>query len=486
MPGRAVPTWPAFPGSSRREHHRLDEERRSAAVNSRLVLAVLRMRREHRRRERWSRAAVDAFQAGELAKLRQFAYERSAFYRRFHRGLEGKPLTELPVLTKAELMSSFDEAVTDPRVRIKDVEAFLGARKGNELYLGDYWVARTSGTTGHPGTFLANRLEWTTVIASYARAQEWAGIRANLLRRTRLGVVSSLTPWHQSAVVGQSVDSPFVPVRRWDATRPIEEIVSGLNEWQPENLIAYASMARVLADEQIKGRLHIAPRAVMCASEVLTPETRGRIVEAWGIAPFNVYAATEPAGVASECTRHRLHVFEDLVVTEVVDERNRPVPPGRSGAKVLVSVLFSRTQPLIRYEMSDSVTLSAELCDCGLPFRTLDAIEGRIEDTLTMPGIDGSPVRVHPNVFGHVMERVPVREWQIVQEPAALRVLLARPDPSLDVDVLATNLRRELRGVGVADAVINIEQVAQVPRTAAGKAPLVRAYRPTSSGAAGR
>jgi phenylacetate-coenzyme A ligase PaaK-like adenylate-forming protein len=74
-------------------------------VNSRLILAVLRMRREHRRRERWSRPALESFQAGAFAELRRFAYERSAFYRRFHRGLEDKSLAELPVLTKAQLIA---------------------------------------------------------------------------------------------------------------------------------------------------------------------------------------------------------------------------------------------------------------------------------------------------------------------------------------------------------------------------------------------
>jgi phenylacetate-coenzyme A ligase PaaK-like adenylate-forming protein len=219
----------------------------------------------------------------------------------------------------------------------------------------------------------------------------------------------------------------------------------------------------------------------MCASEVLTPETRARIVEAWGIPAFNVYAATETAGVASECSMHRMHLFEDLVITEVVDDRNRPVPPGTTGAKLLVSVLFSRTQPLIRYEMSDSVALSPDRCDCGLPFSTIATIEGRVEDTLTLLGVNGNPVRVHPNVFGRVMERVAVREWQIVQEPTEIRVLLARPDASFDEVGLATNLRRELESVGAGEVPIRVERVEQVPRTAAGKAPLVRAYRETTS-----
>src|SRR4029077_16102513 len=144
-------------------------------------------------------------------------------------------------------------------------------------------VARTSGSTGSPGIFLWNRPEWTTVIASYARAQAWAGIRADLLHRTRIGVVSSRIPWHQSALVGMSVDSPFIPVRRFDATAPIEETVGALNDWQPANLICYASMGRLLGEEQLAGRLRIAPRAVMCSSEVLTAESRQRIHRAFGV-----------------------------------------------------------------------------------------------------------------------------------------------------------------------------------------------------------
>ena len=38
-----------------------------------------------------------------------------------------------------------------------------------------------------------------------------------------------------------------------------------------------------------------------------------------------------------------MSAYEDLVITEVVDEEHRPVPLGTFGAKVLVTVLFSRT-----------------------------------------------------------------------------------------------------------------------------------------------
>ena len=395
-------------------------------LQTRLILSVLWKRRQLRLHEGWSRAELDAFQALRLGELRRYAYAQSAFYRRFHCGLEGRPLAELPVLTKAELMASFDEVVTVPEVRLAEVEAHLETLHSNARFLGRFWVSRTSGSTGHPGIFLTDRREWATVIASYARAQEWAGIRASPARRTRLAVVSSRVPWHQSARVGMSVDSSFVPVRRFDATQPLPEIVAGLNEWQPENLVAYASMARVFAEEQLAGRLRISPRAVMCSSEVLTVEAAARVEHAWGVLPFNVYASTETAGMASECGRHQMHLYEDLVIPEVVDEKNRPVPPGTRGAKILVTVLFSRTQPLIRYEMSDYVTLSAERCDCGLPFGLLSGIEGRAEDSLVLHAKTGADVQIHPNVFHRLLEPLHVTEWQVIQEVDELRILFGR------------------------------------------------------------
>ncbi|MGH2690270.1 MAG: phenylacetate--CoA ligase family protein [Actinomycetota bacterium] len=416
-------------------------DRSGPPMGASLIARVLRLRAELRRHEQWDRARLDEHRTAGLRALRAHAAERSPFYARLHKGLGGRPLEALPILTKGELMEHFDEIVTDPGVRLDDVRGYLDTLRGNERFLGRYSVARTAGSTGHPGIFLWDRREWATVIASYARAQEWAGIRPRLSGRTRMAVVSSLVPSHQSAQVGMSVDSPFLPVRRFDATRPLVETVEGLNAWQPANLVAYASMARLLAEEQLAGRLRIAPRSVICASEVLTPETRRRIEQAWGSAPFNVYASTETAGIASECTHHRLHLYEDLVMTEVVDEDNRPVPWGAAGAKLLVTVLFSRTLPLIRYVLSDSVATTDEPCDCGLPFGVLAGIEGRSEDVLRLPSGEGY-VDVHPNLFHRVLEAERVKEWQVIQERDRLRVLLAQPDPSVSPPAVAVAIER--------------------------------------------
>lgn len=441
-----------------------------------LVARYLALRTRLRTRERWPRERLVDLQQQRLRDLCAYAVAHSPFYRRFHAGLADRPFAELPILTKAELMANFDDLVTDRDVRLLDVEAHLAEVKADARFRGRYRVVSTSGTTGLRGIFLSDPGEWAHVIASYARAQEWAGIVPSVRHPVRLAVVSTTRPWHQSARVGASVQSPLAPTLRLDATDPLAETVDRLNAFRPRSLVAYASMHRLLAEEQLSGRLRIAPQAAFSASEVLTADTRRLIADAWGIAPFDVYAATEPAGIASECELHTgLHLYEDLVVTEIVDERNQPLPPGQPGAKVLVSVLFSRTQPLIRYELSDSVMPSERTCPCGRTFRLIEAVQGRREDVMRLASADGGTVSVHPNLVHDVLDRVAAGEWQVVQNTESITLLVARPGEGFDGDAVVDRLAVALTGMGAIAPPISWTSVDAIPRSGTGKAPLIRA-----------
>jgi phenylacetate-CoA ligase len=447
-------------------------------MSTQIILKVLALRHRLRRRDHWTRRQLEEHQGGALHRLREHAYARSPFYGRFHRGFTDHPLSELPVLTKEMVMEHFNELVTDPTIRLADIEAHLATLSGaDELLGGRYRVASTSGSTGRRGLFLWDPGEWATVLASYNRSFDWAGVGAGLTHRTRMAMVSSTTPWHQSARVGASVSSPWVPTLRIDSGDPLERIVERLGSFQPRVLVAYASMAHLLAEEQLAGRLRISPGFVFASSEVFTEQARRRVEEAWGRKPFEVYAATEPAGIASECDQHRgMHLFEDLVITEVVDKDNRPVPPGVYGRKVLVTVLFSRTMPLIRYEMSDSVRpASSPLCPCGRPFALIDGIQGRQEDVLRFPATFGGWTSVQPIVFHRVMDAVPAGGWQVAQGPEGLTVLLSGVHEGFADGILIASMKSELAAQGVVVPRIKVRRVPSIPRTALGKAPLIKA-----------
>lgn len=134
-----------------------------------LVASYLVLRRQLRSRERWSSERLRDHQRDALLELRAHAMARSPFYQRFHAGLGARPLADLPVLTKRELMTSFDDVVSDRDIRLADVEAHLGQIVGDVRFRGRYRVVSTSGTTGLRGIFLSDPTEWAHVIASYGR-----------------------------------------------------------------------------------------------------------------------------------------------------------------------------------------------------------------------------------------------------------------------------------------------------------------------------
>lgn len=433
-----------------------------------LVAQVLSRRAALARSERLRPDQIAERQARQARELREFALSRSPFYARLHAGLDRAPLADLPILTKTDLMAHFDEVTTDPRVTRRGLTAHL-ERLANERgdpgrpWRGHWWAAATAGSTGEPAVLAWNRAEWATVLASYARATRWADVGFGPTHPLRLAIVSSLVPTHQSAAVGASSRAPFVETLRLDARTPLADLAGSLNHFQPRVLVGYASALRALATAQLGGRLHITPEAVMSASEVLSSATADVLTTAWGRPPFDVYAATETAGIASTCSAGARHLYDDLLIVEPVDADGRPVPPGTPSARTLVTVLFSRTLPLIRYALSDRVTPVAEPCTCGLPFARIGPIGGRSEDTLAG---NGDLAELDPEILRPVIEAFPVARWQVEARNDTLQVLIVVERP-FDTSRLFDRLTRVLAPAGGPP--ISIRLVPDLPLTALGK-----------------
>ena len=421
--------------------------------------------------DRWTRQQLEDYQARALQACREYAYAHSPFYQRCHRGLTDRPLHELPVLTKAMLMEHFDELITDRAIRLEDVRRYMANPGGQERYLNRYRVMATSGSTGQPGVFLASQEERANLAVGFSRFPAWAGVPP----ATKFAMVASTASGHMTSQIPAMVNGQLLPRLQVSASDPVEQLVRQLNEWQPDMVAGYPSILAVLAQEQRQGRLQITPHFIASGSEVLTDETRQRIEQAWHTRLFNIYAATESGVLASECTSHSgLYLYEDMLIVEVVDEQNRPVPPGVYGDKVLLTVLFSRAQPLIRYEVSDRVSRSRiEQCPCGRPFALLEGIEGRAPEVLHFPARAGGEVAVIPHVFHRVMDTVPVSGWQVVQQQDELQVLLSGAWEGLNEATLLDALRQALAAQGAVVPPIRVQHVAAIPRNANGKATLI-------------
>src|SRR5439155_1210566 len=131
--------------------------------------------------------------------------------------------------------------------------------------------------------------------------------------------------------------------------------------------------------------------------------------------------------VYADIASHMSHAVVNSLAYPFVDENGNPVPPGTRSAKIYLTNLFNQTLPLIRYEITDQVTLLAdEKCACGSNLHRIDDIQGRLEDMFSYQG----GVIVHPVVFESVFEHYPsVVEYQVRQTKHGVAISLLTNGP---------------------------------------------------------
>ncbi|MGI5330279.1 phenylacetate--CoA ligase family protein [Actinomadura nitritigenes] len=420
-------------------------------------------------RTRWTPERLAAHQRERLDELVRHAVAGSPYYRKLlgadaADGGTGVRLRDLPTLTKATLMEHFDEIITEGPVRRDAAGAHLaGPRPGRPF--GPHRVFATSGSTGRPGIFVYSQAEFAVWTASHLRMMACMGITPDM-RAVGIGAPS---PAHLSrqmmaeVAAGRPGDAPALSV-----ATPMPYMVTALDGYRPDAISTFPSTAALLAEEQLAGRLRIAPTVVAVGAEVLTEDMRRRIRDAWGIEPRQAYLTGEAPLIASACTGEEgMRLWEDLVLVEVVDADDRPVAPGVAGDKVLITNLVNRVQPLIRYELTDLVTLAPGPDRAGDPFRRLSSVEGRSDDVITLPAPGGGDVAVQP-----VLLRAPftafreVMQYQVTYDGHGLtgRVVLREGSPSDTADRLRAELTRQLREAGAVPPPIAIVPTLEIGR----------------------
>jgi putative adenylate-forming enzyme len=380
----------------------------------------------------WTRnrgkAAIEAAAKARLDALVRFARAHSPFYREAYRQLPDHDLglRQLPVMARHALMEHFDDWATDRDIRRDGVEAFLADRAHiGWRYLGRYVVWKSSGTTGEPGIYLQDRTALATydgLVASPLASPVLfvRSILGSFTMRGRAALVAATGDHFASVASWQRVchANPWLDARGFSVMLPLPELVAQLNDYQPAFLASYPTALSLLAEEAAADRLRIEPSILWSGGEYLSAAAQRQIERTFESPMINEYGASECLSIAVGCRHGWLHVNADWALLEPVDAQYKPVPPGETSATVLVTNLANWVQPIIRYDLGDSVVVSPEACPCGSPLPAI-RVEGRRDDVVSLRGRDGQIVRLLPLALTTVMEEVLyAHRFQIVQTGA--------------------------------------------------------------------
>ena len=370
------------------------------------------------------REAILARAAERTSEMIAYARRNSSYYRQAWRTAPASAtLSDLPPVTKRELMAHFDAWVTDARVKRSGVEAFLADRSHiGERYLDRYVVWKSSGSTGEPGIFVQDipaLSVYDALLNSQMQSAALAGRYAlGLLTHAGRAALIAATGDHFASIASwQRVcrGKPWPEARAFSVMDPVRDLVAALNEYQPAFLASYPTTLAMLAEEQRGGRLQISPVCIWSGGECLAPTTRASIERAFGCVLMNEYGASECMSIAYSCTAGWLHVNADWVVLEPVDHDYRPTRTGEASHTVLLTNLANHVQPIVRYDLGDSVLMNPHPCTCGNPLPALRA-EGRRDDILALRATDGTLVQLSPLALTTIVEDATLcHRFQIVQ-----------------------------------------------------------------------
>jgi len=428
---------------------------------------------EHFERVAWTAERLHAERTAQLRALIGIAVQRSSWHRdRLAEvdltALDADDIRQLPVMTKDDLMGNFDAIVTDPEVRLADANAHIAKLDGDAYFRDELHAVASGGSSGMRGVFVWGWEAWATVQLTALRRSllDRIGDPELASRPPVATVVAAENATHFTSALSETFATGAIETHRFRVGLPLHEIVARLNSVGGDTLATYPSMLGLLVGETRAGRLQIRPRRILTMAEPLLPETREAAEATWQAPVANMWGTSEAGVTAIGCFKGTgMHLSDDLVIVEAVDADGDPVPAGVRSHKVYVTNLFNHLMPLIRYEISDEVTLLDEPCACGSVHQRIADIEGRNDDTF----LYGNTVSVHPHLFRSILGREPaISEYQVQQTPAGAEIIVCAARP-FDVESLEHKLGEALARAGCPDPVVTITVVGSIPRLATGK-----------------
>ena len=382
---------------------------------------------------RLSPEQLHILQRRRLRRILRYAYEQVPHYRRAWddagvrpedvRGVEDLPL--LPMVEKADVQ--------------RDPDGFLARGTVKERCL----VQRTTGSSGKP-----LRVYYSDRDDSVSKAVNMRSFMANGFR-----------PWHRWIFIQDPIwsDRRYIIGRKYFFQRrlrlfdpldvnvhlPVEEQVRMIRAHGCDCLHGYPSSLLLIAKYMERNGIDdIRPKVVVTTGELLPPDLRAYLDRIFGVPLADFIGTTEFNRIAWECERHEgYHIDADSVVIEFLRD-GRPVGPGEEGEMVLTG-LYNRTMPLIRYRLKDVGVLLGKACSCGRPLPLMRQIQGRCDDFL----VAASGRRFSPmSVWSVMRHHTCMQDFHILQEaPGTARLTAVKSPDAAEEDVLAA--ARELEAV---------------------------------------
>ncbi|MDO5538610.1 MAG: AMP-binding protein [Eubacteriales bacterium] len=305
------------------------------------------------------RREIEELQFRKLNELLHREHERGGFYSGLPRKLDSlEELSALPFTTAEDLQQHSGRMLLCSQNEVQRVI-----------------TDRTSGTTGHP-----KRLFYTREDLEHTVLLFMAGLGEFIYRGSKTMICMPFSgPYGLGELIAEAVERLGAEALRIGPFLTYSEYEEVIRREQPDTFVGMPVQLLSILRFCKKGSLQRAlvsgdacPETVMAQCESLL-----------GTKLFPHYGSREMAlGGAVTCPAHRgMHLRENHVIAEIIDERGKVLPDGQYGELVITTIGMA-AQPLIRYRTGDFTRILADPCPCGSKVIRLDQVRRKEEDEI--------------------------------------------------------------------------------------------------------
>lgn len=366
-------------------------------------------------------------------------------------------LEQYPILSRRDLASNFDLLAANrlPPGQSAFGESFTSGSTGEPVR-----VRTTNMTELWLRTLYLRELEWgrfdTTKTFAAIRyyhpkvARELAGGIKMPTLDARFGFLKT-----SPAYIMDVHTDPAIQLE-WLAQVKADYLVS-----YPSNLLALSHLNNQRAEPVRFFRIR-------SLSEELTADDARAIQMSFHSFVTNSYSSYESGPIATTCTKGMMHVHEENVHIEIVDDQGRPRGCAQEG-RVLVTTLQNFAMPLVRYDIGDRASWAIG-CDCGLPHRVMYWPQGKRHPLFTLP--DGLQQKNSIGIAAAVRRIGGVVQFRVTQK-APNRILFELvPGPDWGADKQADNRQFLTEFLESSDIQVHfVEYPTRLPLRDGGKSP---------------
>ncbi|HQF47468.1 MAG TPA: phenylacetate--CoA ligase family protein [Flavobacterium alvei] len=279
-----------------------------------------------------------------------------------------------------------------PIMTKKDFQKPLIERLSTEFSLKKVYVNKTSGSSGDPFIFAKDKfshaLTWANIINRFG----WYGIDFNSSYQARFyGIPLDFIGNKKERIKDFFTNRFRFPI--FDLSdKVLDRFLQQFKIKRFDYINGYTSsivlFAKFLQQKNIVLK-NICPTLKVCVvtSEMLFDEDKTLLEKQFGVAVVNEYGASELDLIAYQNPDGEWQVNSETLFVEILDENNTVLPYGNEG-RVVITSLFNKAHPFIRYDIGDIGILDAK----STPKKPiLQQLIGRTNDIAILPSGKKSP-----------------------------------------------------------------------------------------------